>query len=307
MTTKSGAKANPKTAAKRQVPMGLPKRIMLATDLTPACDRAFDRAVQLAEQWSSELMLCHTVEASSPRPWGIERRIRHAQTELERLVASSGTTRKLPHHIIIGDPAERVLEHARDIGCDFLVTGPAHGKMLGDKLLGSTAARILRRATQPVLAVRHRARAPYGRIVTAVDFSQPSRVAFRTACTLFPGHPLTVIHAYHLEPDWSGPNADKSIEEVESAERARVLREAGEDMADLVATARPAGQENIETLLLEGEPETVLADYVDTNWPDLVVAGTHGATGASGDAIGSVAERLLTLLPCDVLAVPTRG
>ncbi len=30
---------------------GKPRNILLATDLTPASDRAFDRAIQLAAEW----------------------------------------------------------------------------------------------------------------------------------------------------------------------------------------------------------------------------------------------------------------
>ena len=52
---------------------GKPRNIMLATDLTPASDQAFDRAIQLATQWKA-MLTCHVVEASSVRPWGIERR-----------------------------------------------------------------------------------------------------------------------------------------------------------------------------------------------------------------------------------------
>jgi len=58
---------------------------------------------------------------------------------------------------------------------------------------------------------------------------------------------------------------------------------------------------------MEGEPQAVLADYVGKNWPDLVIAGTHGRSAVEHDAIGSVAELLLMTLPCDVLAVPTRA
>jgi nucleotide-binding universal stress UspA family protein len=59
--------------------------------------------------------------------------------------------------------------------------------------------------------------------------------------------------------------------------------------------------------LVQGAPEVVLGDYVDKHWPDLVAAGTHGRTGPQQASIGSVAEQFLNTLPCDVLAVPTRG
>ena len=93
---------------------GKPRNIMLATDLTPASDRAFDRAVQLATEWDAALTVCHVVEASSLRPWGIEHRIKIAETELERLLRGRDNLLKgkISRHIILGDPAERVIEHA---------------------------------------------------------------------------------------------------------------------------------------------------------------------------------------------------
>jgi len=283
----------------------VPRKIVLATDLTPAGDRAFDRAVELAREWDAELVVLHVVESSAARPWGVERRIRNAKTEMDRLVSTARLPREIARHTIIGDPADRTLAHARDIGCDFLITGPAHGKIVGEKLLGSTAARIVRRATIPVLAVRRRPEGPYRTVVSAVDFSDPSRAAFLCGRTLFPSARLTALHAYRIAPDWGGPRAEKSIDAIEAEEREKVVKAAEQDMADLVASAA-AGSPAVETAIIEGEPEVVLADYVEKSWPDLVVAGTHGRSAVEHDTIGSVAELLLTILPCDVLAVPTR-
>lgn len=287
------------------MPVETPKRVMLATDLTPAGDRAFDRAVQLAEQWNADLIVCHVIESSAMRPWGMERRVRNAETELDRLVRTSPLKRKIARHIVVGDPADRTLQHARAIGADFIVTGPAHGKIVGEKLLGSTAARIVRRSAQPVLAVRRRPEAAYRTIVAAVDFSEPSKSALLRGRGLFPAAKLTALHAYKVEPNWGGLNAEKSIDVVEAETRERVIKQAEQDMKDLLASA--AGDASgTESMLMEGAPETAFADFVDRLWPDLVIAGTHGSSGHQEDSIGSVAEAFLTTLHCDVLAVPTR-
>jgi nucleotide-binding universal stress UspA family protein len=283
-----------------------PQNILLATDLTPACDRAFDRAVQLALAWGARLTVCHVVEASSRRPWGIDRRIRNAEIEIERLVRNNPLGPRLSRHTIIGDPAERTIEHARAIGSDLLVTGPAHGKRLGDKLLGSTAARIVRHASQPVLAVRRRPEGPYATVVAGVDFSLRSRAAVLCGRNLFPEAQFTLVHAYEVSPDWSGRNADKPLDEVEADEKAHVVRDTEKDMADFVA-ALDQSCGKLSTVLLQGRPDVALSEYVDQHWPDLVVAGTHGRTGAREAIIGSVAEQFLNTLPCDILAVPTRG
>lgn len=281
----------------------IPRKIMLATDLTPAGDRAFDRAVELASEWNAELILLYVAEASSARPWGIDLRIRNAETEMEALVRSARQECKITGHTVIGDPAERTLAYAQEFECDFLVTGPAHGKIVGEKLLGSTAARILRRAAVPVLAVRRRPEGAYRNVVAAVDFSDPSRQALLSARALFPSARLTALHAYHLEIDWDDRMVERTIDVIESEQRERIVREAEGHMSRLITAA---GSPAVETEILEGDPGLVLHDYVTRNWPDLVVTGTQGRSQSEYDTIGSVAEQLLTTLPCDVLAMPPR-
>lgn len=281
---------------------GKPQNIMLATDLTPASDRAFDRAVQLAAEWDAMLTVCHVVEASSLRPWGIERRINFAETEIEGLLRGSEDVLKgkISRHIILGDPAERVIEHARAIASDFLITGPAQVKVIGDKLFGSTAARILRHARQPFLAVRRREEGPYRKVVVAVDFSAASRDAYLCGQALFPRAEFTLIHAYNVCPDWRG-NTARSIDIVEEEEKARVILKAEQELRNF--TGGPEGDLTHEGVLARGTPEAALVGYFDEHWPDLVVTGTHGQTGVQEALIGSVTERFLHVLPCDILAV----
>lgn len=284
---------------------GVPKRLLLATDLTPACDRAFDRAVQLASAWGADLTICHVVASSSIRPLGMSRRIGNAEIEMERLVRHSTSEQKFPRHIIVGDPAERLIEHAQQIGIDLLLTGPAHSKILGENLLGSTAARIVRYVNLPVLAVRRREDGPYATAAAGIDFSAGSHSALQTGMALFRSAQFTLVHAYQVTPDWGGRNADRSVDVIEAEEKDRVIRAAEQELTEIIGSASHANG-RIGTFLQEGDPEVVMTDYVDKHWPDLVIAGTHGRTGDQHAAIGSVAEHLLNTLPCDILAVPTR-
>lgn len=280
-----------------------PRTIMLAADLTPAGDRAFDRGIQLATQWNAMLIVCHVVEASSMRPLGIEHRVRNAETEIDRLLSGSEASPalKISRHVIFGDPAERVIEHAEAIASDFLVTGPAQAKVYGEKLFGSTAARILRDSRQPVLAVRRRGDRQYRKVTVSVDFSDASRHAYAYGRALFPDADFTLIHAYEVVPDYGGRNAGRSMDVVEAEEKERVVRAAQQDMVRLAAIDVP--EPEYRSVLKQGTPEDVLMDHVENQWPDLVIAGTHGRAGLQQTAIGSVTERFLHVLPCDVLAV----
>jgi nucleotide-binding universal stress UspA family protein len=55
--------------------------------------------------------------------------------------------------VISGDPAERVLNAARDLGADLIVIG-THGRTgLKHLILGSVAERVVRESPVPVLAM----------------------------------------------------------------------------------------------------------------------------------------------------------
>ncbi len=58
--------------------------------------------------------------------------------------------RHLPHG---GDPADRVVDVAEEVGAELVVIGLRHRSPVGKLLLGSTAQQILLRAACPVLAV----------------------------------------------------------------------------------------------------------------------------------------------------------
>ena len=43
----------------------VPKRLLLATDLSARCDRALDRAAQLAEAWQAEIVAVNVLDLGS--------------------------------------------------------------------------------------------------------------------------------------------------------------------------------------------------------------------------------------------------
>jgi nucleotide-binding universal stress UspA family protein len=53
-----------------------------------------------------------------------------------------------------------------------------------------------------------------------------------------------------------------------------------------------------------GDPAHEIVRYAREHDVDLIVVGTHGRTGMSRALLGSVAERVIRIAPCPVLAVP---
>lgn len=149
-------------------PLAEVKRILWATDLSPASEGAWRYLLMLADLFSAEVSLLHVVnsielagfaEMPVPPPAGwiegqlavIERELDRRQQEVEAL--GLGARRK----VTVGFPAETIIAEAER--ADLIVMG-THGRTgLPHVLLGSVAEAVLRKAPCPVLVVQARRRA----------------------------------------------------------------------------------------------------------------------------------------------------
>ena len=172
---------------------GMPRNILLASDLDARSDRALDRAVQLAQAWDARLLVVTVVEPGAgqvdamalrdPPEWYRGEDPVHA-AERHLLEETSALGVGLSLRVEQGQPGERVLELVDTEACDLVVTGVARHEALGRTMLGSTVDRLARRSPVPVLVVRRRVHAPYRRMVVASDWSSSSEQALRTAAAV---------------------------------------------------------------------------------------------------------------------------
>ena len=284
-----------------------PKNIVLATDLTLTGDRAYDRAVQIATESKATLTVLHVVETGPDAFADVSRRKSDAQAEMARLIERHTSTGGLAiePRITLGDPVDRIVAVCRETDSDLLVTGLGHAKSLGEKLLGSTVAKVLQELSCPVLSVRGRVAGGYSTIGIGVDFSEASRKALHIAIRLFPRRKFWLVHAH-----------EKSFGSAFQSDFQRSANKLGlEHAIDLFlneTTEQLAAQglespHGAQAFSWDGSPVAVFKTFLDIHRPDLVVVGTHGRSGLQRLTLGSVAEQLLNALPCDVLAVPTRA
>ena len=120
-------------------------------------------------------------------------------------------------------------------------------------------------------------------ILFATDFSQPSRLAGRTAADLA-RHFGARLHVLHVvppvtDPAPAGPALRAAVAEIE----------AGLSVVMASATGRAASE---------------IVKYARRNAIDLIVLGTHGRTGFSRAVLGSVAEAVTRRAGCPVMTVP---
>lgn len=280
---------------------GVPRAILLATDLDGRCDRALDRAVALAREWQAKLIVLTVVEppAAPPPRRGDVPPAHASQAALRaaaRLRRDVGPVADVDYELLvregrIGDCIEAV---ARETGCSLIVTGVAHDAFFGRHLVGSTVAWLARHGRLPLLVVRDRAHAAYARILVASDFSPSSARALDVACALFPDADTTLFSAFELP--YLGLRDGDREGSVEAAREA-ALAAAG----DFLATH---GHTGLPVVATHGDAAARLAEHALASGADLVVVASHGRSALFHLVIGSVAREILDASPCDTLLVP---
>ena len=272
--------------------------VLFITDLSARCDRAMDRAAQIAKNLNTKLIALHVTQTSLLEKIATPAWRKHAddhRTAAEFQLKSDLAHLDVPFEIIIehGDPVDRILSTAKHYHCALIVSGTASDETLGRIVFGTTVEKLARQCEVPLLIVRKRVLNPYKNAVVTTDFSPGSRFALEAAARLLPQASLTLFHAFEREASgkWQQNTAD--IQHADESRAARFI----EQTPALKGHAQP------KIVTREGEPHIELGSYVDDHNIEVAVLGTHGRTGILRTAIGSVAEKLLATLPCDVMVV----
>jgi Universal stress protein UspA and related nucleotide-binding proteins len=285
---------------------GKPAHIILATDFSARCDRAQDRAVQLALQWDASLTAVHALtdmgltDDTSVRDAYRSAAMRNAEALREEFACIEGLRSSV---VVEEGPSDAVLlaAAARE-SADLIVTGIAGNGPLAQVLVGSTVTALARTSPIPTLVVKKKVLETNQRVVVATDLSAASSLALTVGSRWFSSWRLALFHAFELP--YRGLMDDDRTEdedrqsEIAAEDQVRVfLKEvAGEDAAL-----------SFQVIARRGDPVTglqILTNEADT---DLVVAASHGRTGLLHTLIGSVASSILEAVPCDVLIVPSVG
>ena len=288
---------------------GVPRAILLASDLSGRCDRALDRALLLAGQWQARLVVVTVVEATDE--WSLRLELVNPPSWTRRESPARIAERSLRHHIgdtevdvsvRIGEGhvGANLLRLAEEEGCSLIVTGLARNTLFDEMVSGSTVTWLVRRSPLPVLVVHQRPHQPYRSIVAATDYSPSSRHALEIAIDLF-GAPLEMAVLHAFETSLLGQQMDQRREVA--IENGRIVaREQGRQF--LADTRLPQELRQRTSLVVEhGDPARLLHEYASDHECDLITLGTHGRSALYDILLGSVAKRILRRAQTDVLVV----
>ncbi len=140
------------------------KKILCPVDFSPGSEQVIEEARELAGALNAELELIHAYQmpvlalpdsSVTVSPTYVVELTSRAQRELDRhaeqLEADGITTTT---RVLEGNPSDAIVDCARDSDATMIVMGTHGHSGFRRFLLGSTAERVVRTATVPVLTVR---------------------------------------------------------------------------------------------------------------------------------------------------------
>ena len=143
----------PHVKARRIFSLTLDK-ILFAAELAARSNPAIEYALALAAERHAQLTLLHVLPEDSRNYPDRTRVLRFAMDEMQRLLPDNASSScKTELAVDAGDPAERIVQHARDEKADLIVMGLAGNSDFTVKGSSGVTCRVTGAAPCPVLAV----------------------------------------------------------------------------------------------------------------------------------------------------------
>jgi nucleotide-binding universal stress UspA family protein len=279
--------------------------ILVATDLSARSDRALARGFLLAKELNGTLSILHVVDDKLPdalKTHSIEWARAELKRETERLSGATGVSATF--NVCPGDPRTEIIRRADPRSTALIILGVHDRSKDAGFFATTTAGHVLKHSLPPVLLTMKEASETYRQVVVGVDFSIFCRAAIQQAMSIAPSACFSLVHSYHV-PFKGFIGSREFSDEVRYEERQKLDGFLNEEMSNLVKRAIPMSiaTQNVDTVLREGEPRSVLRQECARLDADLLVIATHGRPNVSRAIWGSVAVDFLDNPPCDLLVI----
>jgi nucleotide-binding universal stress UspA family protein/phosphoserine phosphatase len=310
----TGKRAESRSLASSGEDGGKPRTFLAATDLSEAAGDAACQAAFLARDHGGTLELLHVVDVASLKTVrellrshdeAETKLIDDAQRRLDELKSEiAGKTQVAAiSRVTIGRVPDEILWASEQ--ADLLILGASGLNVWRDRVLGTTADRLLRLCKRPLLVVKRPPEASYRRVLVPVDFSPHSVAALRMAIRIAPNATITVVHASAVPFEgmlWRAGVRDDEIKHY----RAQVLQQARSRVNTLIEAMAGGSHRIFRTVEHEEEAARLILAKEEALRADLIVMGKHGQSIVEEMLLGSVTRRILADSKGDVLIVYER-
>jgi nucleotide-binding universal stress UspA family protein len=297
-------------------------RILVPIDFSRSSLKAIPYALAVARQFGAHVQLLHIVDTTQYPPptlltlplvplaeW--DKRLMKQLEAIALKYRTNGTVSALKPRS--GTAYEEICATSREVNADLIVIATRGYTGIKHMFLGSTAERVVRHSSCPVLVVhlhgRHwngsttpRSRTGFqlSRIVVPIDFSECSRLAFNYAVQLARDFNAE-LRLVHVINSHAYPFGDEHL----ALHASQLTRQAAEAAQKQMRAMAAKSKIRYSARVIEGSPGMQICNAANED-VDLIVISTHGRTGFKHVLIGSVAERVVRYAHCPVLVIPAR-
>ena len=282
-------------------------RILVATDFSVRSDRALRRATMVARKLNAHITLLHVVDVDQPRSL-ITADQAAASEVLDKLTRTISEVDGIGADwlIEVDDVHAGILAAAEDEDADLIVIGP-HRSRLSDVFVGTTAERVVRRSTRPLLVAVEVPSAHHHNAMLALDFDEASKSAAAKALAMgvFDHTEVVVMHAFDTPAENYMKRALKpsvEIAEYVASEGRTARHEMGQLLAELKLPPTA-----LTVASIKGSPSRTILEAAKRMKSDLIVLGTNQRNGFERALIGSVTADVIRDSHRDVLIIPVKS
>ena len=279
-------------------------RLLVATDFSSRSDRAIRRALIIARQVGAGLHLVHVVDGD--RPEALIAPERAAASDLLAEVAAAIHSQdgiQADWTIVVDDVHAGILATAETLKAELIVIGP-HRQRLKDVFVGTTAERLVRQTTFPLLIAVDTPAGHYRRTLLALDFDQASKSAGLEALRLgiFDDTEVVIMHAFDAAGEGMMRRTMEHPATIDSYVD-DVARDAGERLQALVRElGLPPTSRTVVSM--KGTPARTILESAQEIESDFIVLGTNQRKGFERALVGSVTADVIRDAHRDVLIIP---
>jgi nucleotide-binding universal stress UspA family protein len=297
------------------------EKILVPFDGSELAQIALPYAEKLAKTLGSQLILIYITESDADRyhhmhQFYLQQMAEAIKRDAESFQDKQGVgTIRVDSVMAVGDPAEEIVEYAgkQDIGLIIMST---HGRS-GIKrwAMGSVADKVLRAAKQPIALIRAKGARPdilgertiLSKILVALDGSKEGEAVIPYIEELASKLPAEVVLLQVIAPNYHIYAAGGPEYGVYAEQQIESMKKFARDYLEEIITGLKQREVTAKAEIMLGTAAETIINFADQTNASLVAMTTHGRSGVSRWAIGSVAERVLRAGNTPVLLVRPPG
>jgi universal stress protein E len=272
-------------------------------------DPVLAAAMQLAQRLEAQLHALHAFEI----PHGLQRTYsvlgtplcelrnryeRELSARLEAEVCRLSPKSGIRSSAVAAPAGEAIISAADRVGADLIVVGATRQGPMMRHILGSTADRVIRTSTVPVLVLRPPFSTEFRRLLLTTDLSHASAAALQRGAEV--AKQLGVPHSQEVRcamatwvNEWIRPAITPE----------KLCGEAREELTRFLGNSALPFDSIVPRVRIGDPAKEVVAEAAEWN-ADLIVVGTRGRSSVSRFLLGSVAGSVLRSAFGSVLVVP---